>query len=265
MRARTPGGFTPATRGTMVATLPLRVRSRLRYGGHVASRSASTRSVAPAIWRASAAPKGRTLLETSVFRQLFESSPIATLVRSTRTPQVEANPAFQRLLSRTRGDLIELAGIPLSHPDDLVRAIPLTQEVIAGTRDHYRLDERYRHKSGSWIWVRATCTALRDSAGAVEHLVTFIEDISEERRNEEALRESEARFRQLIDNLQDGFWMATANFRELLYWNPVLEHLWGVPTAELARNPPVGARCVSSRRPTAGRSPPAAESARRAG
>ena len=113
----------------------------------------------------------------------------------------------------------------------------LIQELIAGERDHFRLDKRYRHRDGSYVWVRTSCSAIRDQHGRTEHTISFIEDISEQKRHEEALRESEARFRQLVDNLEDGFWMANADLTELVYASPAIERLWGLSNNQISRDP----------------------------
>ncbi len=207
-------------------------RDRARVDGRNGLRSAraNTRAALKAI-------QGGLLGGSALFRQLFHSSPIAILVRSARGPGVEANPAFHRLLGYSPEELESFHDQPLTHPDDLGRVMMLTQELIAGERDHFRLDKRYRHRDGSYVWVRTSCSAIRDQHGRTEHTISFIEDISEQKRHEEALRESEARFRQLVDNLEDGFWMANADLTELVYASPAIERLWGLSNNQISRDP----------------------------
>lgn len=57
------------------------------------------------------------------------------------------------------------------------------------------------------------------------------------KQTEEALRQSEARFRQMADTIQEVFWMATPNVTETVYVSPAYEKVWGRSCASLAADP----------------------------
>jgi len=166
------------------------------------------------------------------------------LVRSARGRLVGANPACERLLGYTTGELRGFSMRALTHPDDLPETVARLQELIAGRLDHVHMEKRYRRKDGGIIWARSAVAAVRNQAGGVAHLVFFIEDITEQKRAEDALRASEARFRQLAEHIQDGVWMATADFSEILYLSPAIERLWGVTREELSANPLTNANFI---------------------
>jgi PAS domain S-box-containing protein len=81
------------------------------------------------------------------------------------------------------------------------------------------------HRNGSAVWVRVRISLVRDSAGNPCIHVVHIEDITERKRAEEALRESEERFRIMADGCPSAMWVTDAEggvqfvnraFRELL-------------------------------------------------
>lgn len=62
-------------------------------------------------------------------------------------------------------------------------------------------------------------------------------EIEERKHTEETLRESEERFRQLAENIDEVFWVTSADKSEMLYVSPAYERIWGRPGEELYRSP----------------------------
>lgn len=63
------------------------------------------------------------------------------------------------------------------------------------------------------------------------------EKIIEREMAEAALRESEKRFRQLTENINEVFWLYTPDFKTVLYISPTYERIWGKTTESLRENP----------------------------
>ncbi|MBV9127286.1 MAG: PAS domain-containing protein, partial [Verrucomicrobia bacterium] len=59
----------------------------------------------------------------------------------------------------------------------------------------------------------------------------------EQKRAEEALRESEARFRELAENIQEIFWLTDPEKDQVLYISPAYETIWGRPRSEVYATP----------------------------
>jgi PAS domain S-box-containing protein len=68
---------------------------------------------------------------------------------------------------------------------------------------------------------------LFDEAGAFDGMVATVEDITDRVLAEEALRESEQRFRQLADHIDEDFWIWDVAGERLLYISPAYEKIWG--------------------------------------
>jgi len=64
-----------------------------------------------------------------------------------------------------------------------------------------------------------------------------IEDITERKIQEEAIRESEEKFRQISENIDEVFWLRSADDSELLYINPAYEKVWGKTCQSLYDDP----------------------------
>ena len=94
-----------------------------------------------------------------------------------------------------------------------------------------------RKKSGELFWVQVGISPLINESGDITHFVAVKEDITERKRTAEALRESELRFRQLAENIQEVFWITGPTLDELLYISPAYEKIWGRSCESLHANP----------------------------
>jgi PAS domain S-box-containing protein len=72
------------------------------------------------------------------------------------------------------------------------------------------MEKRYLHRSGSIVWARTRISLVRSSAGSPLYFVAHVEDVSERKRAEEALRESEERFRIMADGCPAFMWVTDA-------------------------------------------------------
>lgn len=69
---------------------------------------------------------------------------------------------------------------------------------------------------------------------------SFIEMADKVRTREEELRESENRFRQVVENVREAFWIRDIRTQRILYASPAFESVFGIPLAELRDNPMAG-------------------------
>lgn len=93
----------------------------------------------------------------------------------------------------------------LIHPGDRQRVWETVQQALQN-RQPYQLEYRIRTAGGQekWVWERGK--GIYDAQGGVLHLEGFISDITDRKQAEDALRESENRYRAIIENTSDCVW-----------------------------------------------------------
>jgi two-component system sensor histidine kinase/response regulator len=91
------------------------------------------------------------------------------------------------------------------HPDDQERRRHEIPTFLASEGREVEAEYRVRHKDGSDRWRLARGVALRDAEGRPLRFIGSFVEITERKRAEEALRESEQRFRTFVDHATDAF------------------------------------------------------------
>lgn len=121
------------------------------------------------------------------------------------------------------------------HPDDRAANI---DRWVACMRDGVPFEsrQRLRRGDGSYAWVVAKALPVRDERGAVSRWLGSVTDVDELARQEEALRESEERFRQIAETADCVFWMTERSPERVLYVSPAFERIWQRPASALYRN-----------------------------
>ena len=94
-----------------------------------------------------------------------------------------------------------------------------------------------RRFDGTQLWISGEYICLYDDQGRITGHFGVQRDISDRYRTEAALRESEERFRQIAENSQEIFWIASDDRQKLLYVNPAYEIIFGQTCASLYAEP----------------------------
>ncbi len=106
------------------------------------------------------------------------------------------------------------AFLDVVHPDDRAAVDAAYSASIREGRDSYEIEHRVvRQPTGEIRTVREKCEHVRVASGRIVRSVGMVHDITDSRRAEEALRESEERFRSLVEQAGDGFELLDADGR----------------------------------------------------
>jgi diguanylate cyclase (GGDEF)-like protein/PAS domain S-box-containing protein len=125
----------------------------------------------------------------------------------------KANQATCALLGYTEAELIGMTFRNFTHPDDKEVTTALRDQVWAGKIDFFRSEKRYLHKDGHAIWISISSSIKRDSAGNPKYAIVAFEDITARKQAEQAVQDSEERFRSLIELTSDGYWEKDTEYR----------------------------------------------------
>ena len=150
------------------------------------------------------------------FRLLFEQAAVG-IERATLDGRIVAvNDQLCVMLGYSREELLTKTFVDVTDPADLARERRRQKRLYAGKVDSYIFEKRYVRKNGTRVWARVTSSLARDDDGAPLYRMSIIQDVSELRRAQQELRESEARDRATFDQAAigiahvalDGRWLA---------------------------------------------------------
>jgi PAS domain S-box-containing protein len=170
-------------------------------------------------------------------RAAFADAPIGMVMGDLQGYIRRVNSAYCHITGHTEADLIGRQYLSITHADDRQRNADLVKRLLDGDARTAVMEKRFVTADGRVVWGLASVGLARDAEGRPQSYVVLVQDITERKRAEELLRESERRFRQLAQAIDGVFWMIDADSKDLLYISPAYEQLWGRSCASLYREP----------------------------
>ena len=160
------------------------------------------------------------------WRAIFESAGIGMSVTDLTGRIVASNRAYQHIVGLTADELACLTFVDLTHEDDRGAMADLRAAMSRGERTQATVEKRYRHKDGKVVWVRVNATALRGDDGAPWLLMAMVEDITDRKLAEDAVRLSEAYLAGAQRISRTGSWVLNP-FTWTLFWSVEMYHILG--------------------------------------
>ncbi|MBN8644336.1 MAG: PAS domain-containing protein [Planctomycetes bacterium] len=171
------------------------------------------------------------------FREMAENIDQVFWVRTIETNEIlYVSPATRRLWGIEPESLTGGVGRwrSMLHPEDRDRVRARIEAWLqAGAHGQYEVEFRIVTPSGETRWVRSRAVAVAEDGASPERIVGVTEDITERELARRRLIDSERRFREMAENIDQVFWVRTIDTAETLYLSPATTRLWGFAPDEM--------------------------------
>lgn len=138
------------------------------------------------------------------FRATFDQAAVGVAVVGIDGSWLKVNGKLCEILGYDSREILELTFQDITHPEDLEKDLGYARQLLAGEIQTYSMEKRYFKKDGSIVWINLTVSLVRDVSGAPGYFIAVIEDITQRREAEEALRNSEEQYRTLFETMTQG-------------------------------------------------------------
>jgi diguanylate cyclase (GGDEF)-like protein/PAS domain S-box-containing protein len=122
------------------------------------------------------------------FRAMFSDAAIGIGITDTKGLLLEVNSAMAGMLDLRPDQMQQHNLMEYVHSDDPPELRRYFNEMVAGQRDHYRIERRFRKRDGTALWTNVTVSLVRDEDGSPQFLVGMVEDNTERHVLSEKLR-----------------------------------------------------------------------------
>jgi len=169
----------------------------------------------------------------NLFQSTFENASIPMALGFENGTFARTNAAFDRMMGYGPGELIGVHRSTITPEEDVAENEELYRRLEEDGLPNLYYEKRCVRKDGQVIWVEMDVSFIRDKDGTARLSVIVARDITERKKMEEELRESEDKYRSLLEHAYDA--MVIADFEgNILELNKKAEDLLGYAKDELS-------------------------------
>ena len=134
-----------------------------------------------------------------LFRTMFEQAAVGVAqLDSVKGNILRINRRCCEILSSPEKELVGKTWMELTHPDDLQSDLAIMQRLLSGQIRNFALEKRLQLHDGASVWINLAVSAMWEPGEEPSTLIAIVEDITERKESELALRQSEELFRRLV-------------------------------------------------------------------
>ena len=142
------------------------------------------------------------------FRAIFQYAAIGVAQIGLDGRVALANDRYSSILGLPPEELVGVDFRTFTHADDMEFQLDQMRKLLSGEIPSFSMEKRYLRGDGVVAWARLHMSLARDEDNQSKYYIAILEDITERRLAESALRESEERFRNMADTAPVLIWVA---------------------------------------------------------
>ncbi|MES2138768.1 MAG: PAS domain S-box protein [Bacteroidota bacterium] len=138
------------------------------------------------------------------FRAIFEEAPLGIALIDPITGLIhEINPKYSEIIGRSKSEMNNTDWMSITHPDDLQEGVTQKSLMNEHKLKSFKISKRYIHSDGSTVWGDVSIASI-ETGDKSQHLqLCMVQDITERKKSEEKIKESQENYRSLVDNVTD--------------------------------------------------------------
>ncbi|SPE59972.1 putative Histidine kinase [Verrucomicrobia bacterium] len=172
-----------------------------------------------------------------LFRDMMSRIKLISLMLDGRGRITYCNDYLLTLTGWRSEEVIGQSWFDLFIPSDIADLKDVFETLLKDLPDAWHHENEILTKAGRRRLIRWNNSVLRSASSEVIGTASIGEDITERKRAEEQLGESEERFRQMAERIDKVFWMCNKDMTQVLYVSPAYEQIWGRPCWTLYERP----------------------------
>ncbi|WP_461210048.1 PAS domain S-box protein [Desulfocurvus sp. DL9XJH121] len=139
-----------------------------------------------------------------MFKTIFRDAPSGIAICAPDGTFMEANGKWMELFGVTWDDLRDVTPLDFTHRDGLAHCTEMQQRILAGHKESLRAEQRFRRRNGTLFWGSMVARGLPGTDGGVQGMICILHDITERKKAQRDLAESEEKFRAIVESSPMG-------------------------------------------------------------
>lgn len=166
------------------------------------------------------------------FRQAFEYSAIGICLVSPTGKFLQVNQALCKIMGYSADELLQKHCYDITHPEDIADDFMYVQQVLSKEVNAFHREKRFIHRDGSIIYSLVSVSQVQDENHQPLYLIGQVQDITEQKKAEMAVRQHEAQMQAIVTNTSDGL-LILNDQGKITFANPAATKIFNQPVEEL--------------------------------